>query len=250
MKLRTIGRAIVRRWYVFVGGLLAVAGLAYALYGAVPVDYKATASVVLLPASSSVGAGGNPYLFLGGLSQAMDVLTRRLSAPDLSEQMIRAHAPSSYTVAPDVTSGSSIILVTVKARSGADASAVLAAVLADIPSELTSMQDELKVPNASRISSMQVAPSSTPTVDAKPRIQTVAAASVAGVVGVLALTALTDGLLLRRRARRLVKAEAPAGHGPDQNSKILSVATFEAEEDEQDMTAIEEPTGWRRRVLR
>lgn len=202
MKLRTLGRALLRRWYALVAGLVAVGGLCYFLYGAVPVDYKTTGSVVLLPSAESVGNGGNPYLFLTGLGQAMDVLSRRLSAPDVTERLTKDHPSASYTAVSDVTSGSSILVVTVKSRSSADASATMAGILDDVPTELKAMQDDLKVPPTARISSMQVAQPTAPIVDSKPRLQATAAAGAAGLLLVILLTAFIDGLMLRRSRRR------------------------------------------------
>lgn len=202
MKLRTLGRAMLRRWYALIAGLLAVGGLSYYLYGVVPVDYKTTGSVVLLPSAESVGNGGNPYLFLTGLGQAMDVLSRRMSAPDVMARLTNGQRHSTYTAVPDVTSGSSILVVTVSSGSSADAEATMAAILGDVPSELEAMQDELKVPTASRISSMQVAEPTAPVVNSKPRLQATAAAGAAGLLLVILGTALLDGLLLRRSLRR------------------------------------------------
>lgn len=207
MKLRTLGRALLRRWYVALAGLAALAGLCNAVYGMVPVDYKTTGSVVLLPSAESMGKGTNPYLYLTGLGQAMDVLTRRMAAPDLVARLTVGHPSASYTVLPDVTSGSSILVVTVKSRSGADAQATMAAVVDAVPVELAAMQEELKVPAASRISSMPVAQPTDPIADGKPRLQATAGAGAAGLLVVLVLTAFLDGLLLRRSGRRSVRTD-------------------------------------------
>lgn len=213
MKLRTLGRAILRRWYAFVAGLLAVGALSYFVYGQAPVDYKSSGSVVLLPSTKSVGTEGNPYLFLNGLGQAMDVLTRRLSAPDTVARLTKGYSGVTYTALPDVTSGSSILVVTVKSGTAETASSALKAVLTAVPSELSGMQDELSVPNASRIASMQVAAPTTPVADVKPRLQLTAVSTAGGVLLILLLTALLDGMILRlngqRRARLYASPEAP-----------------------------------------
>lgn len=223
MKLRTLGRALLRRWYAALAGLLAVAGLAYVLYGAVPVDYKASGSVVLLPPSKSVGAGGNPYLFLNGLGQAMDVLTRRLTAPDVSERLMRDFPEATYTAAPDVTSGSSILVVAVKSRDSGVSARALRAVLDSVPAELAAMQVALAVPSEARIGSMPVADPAPPIADGKPRLQAVAAASMVGAVGVLMLTALLDGLLLRRAARRSEASDVIAEESAERSPRLVSL---------------------------
>ncbi|WP_413250412.1 hypothetical protein [Sinomonas flava] len=209
MKLRTLGRALLRRWYVVVAGLAALAGLCYVVYGIVPVDYKTSGSVVLLPSAESMGKGTNPYLYLTGLGQAMDVLTRRMAAPDVAARLTMGHPSASYTVLPDVTSGSSILVVTVKSRSASDAQATMAAVIDAVPAELAGMQDELKVPAPSRISSMPVAQPTDPLADGKPRLQATAGLGAAGLLGVLVFTGFLDGLLLRK-SRRAGRKEAAA----------------------------------------
>lgn len=83
----------------------------------------------------------------------------------------------------------------------------MAAVVDAVPVELATMQDELKVPAASRISSMPVAQPTDPVVDGKPRLQATAGAGAAGLLAVLVLTAFLDGLLLRRSSRRSVRTE-------------------------------------------
>jgi hypothetical protein len=202
MKLRMVGWALIRRWYAALGGLIVVGAVCALAYVSVPVDYKASGSLVLLPSAQSVGSGGNPYLFLGGLGQAMDVLTRRMAAAETVEKFSMQYQKMSYTALPDVTSGSSILVVTVKARSAATAEQALAAILADVPTELTTMQDSLHVPATSRISSMPVAEPSPPVPDTKGQIQAVGAVGAAGTVLVVLFTALLDGLLLRQKRRR------------------------------------------------
>lgn len=248
MKLRTLGRAMLRRWYAIVAGLLAVGAVSYYLYGAVPVSYKATGSVVLLPTAESVGKGGNPYLFLTGLGQAMDVLSRRVSAPDVMKRLTAGQPSSTYTAEPDVTSGSSILVVTVTSGSTADAQATMSSVLADVPSELKAMQDELKVPPASRISSMQVAEPTAPVVNSKPRLQATAAAGIAGLLLVVLLTALLDGLLLRRSLRvgrrkaSKLQEHRPQGSGPQGSGPRRSEREGDEEANGEDESRILVPT--------
>ena len=263
MKLRMLGWALVRRWYVAIGGLLATSALCLAAYSAIPVDYKASGSIVLLPSAQSVGSGGNPYLFLGGLGQAMDVLTRRMAAPDTQSRLSADHPKMTYTALPDVTSGSSILVVAVKARSSDDAAQALASILADVPSELTSMQDALHVPAASRITSMPVAEPSPPVADTKLRVQAVAGVGAVGALLSVLLTALLDGLLLRRARRRIAAREqdaaepSGAGQGPDHSPHLVpvhasnAVRTGEVEVDEEAIDPEDEPGApWRRRPSR
>lgn len=242
MKLRTLGAAVLRRWYVAIAGLLAVGGLSYLLYGMIPVDYKTTGSVVLLPSTKAVGTGGNPYLFLGGLGQAMDVLTRRVTAIDVTDRLTAPYPKSSYTALPDVTAGSSIMVVTVKARTAAESTALLNGILAETPRQLSAMQDELKVPDDSRIASMQVAQPTDPILDGKPRLQAVVGAGAAGVLLVLLMTATVDGVLLRRTWRRAAaEATAPTPQDAEAHDAPARVLLIGAEEKGEAEIAVAEP---------
>lgn len=207
MSLKLLIRRIGRRWYCLLAGLLAVAGLCYWVNAHAPVQYRIQGSVVLLPSPETIG-GGNPYLFLNGLSQAMDVLTRRLVAPSVEEPLVAAYPHTTYTAAADQTTGSSIILISVTSESEANADSALSAVMDQIPKILVSMQDELSVPPQGRIGSMPVTTQKVPTIDSKSRIQLLVLSAVGGLALTLLLTAAIDGLIVgsasrirRRRAR-------------------------------------------------
>ncbi|MGY3567069.1 hypothetical protein [Sinomonas sp. RB5] len=201
MSLKVLIQRVIRRWYCLLAGLLAVAGLCYWVGVHTPVQYRIQGSVVLLPSSETVG-GGNPYLFLTGLGQAMDVVTRRLTAPSVREPIADTYPHTAYTAAADQTNGSSILLVSVTGDTESAARGVLSAVMAQVPKILVGMQDQLSVPPQGRIGSMPVTSQQEPTVDSKSRVQLLALSAVGGVALTLLLTALLDGLISKWTSRR------------------------------------------------
>jgi hypothetical protein len=201
MSLKVLLQRIMRRWYCVLAGLLAVAGLCYWVNAHTPVQYRIQGSVVLLPSSETVG-GGNPYLFLTGLGQAMDVVTRRITAPAVKDPIAGLYPHTTYTATADQTNGSSILLVSVTSDTQSGAHAVLSTVMAQVPKILVGMQDELSVPQQGRIGSMPVTSQQEPTVDSKSRTQLLVLAAVGGLALILLLTALIDGLILKASSRR------------------------------------------------
>lgn len=209
MSLKLLALRIVRRWYCLLAGLLAVAGLCYWVNAHTPVQYRIQGSIVLLPSPETIG-GGNPYLFLNGLGQATDVVTRRVAAPSVEDAIAATYPHTTYTATADQTNGSSIILVSVTSESDSSAHGALSAVMDQIPKILVSMQDELSVPPKGRIGSMPVTTQKTPTIDSKPRIQLLVLSAVGGVALTLLLTALFDGLILSWTSRIRRRRDRPA----------------------------------------
>ena len=200
MYLRDLKASLLRRWYLVLGGLLLTAGICTAAYQLVPATYQAQASVVMLPPNSSVSKGGNPYLYLGGLGQALDVLTRALQADSAQRPITDAHPDSTYTALPDTTTTGPILLVTVDGPTPGETLATLHAVLASVPPALVSLQDGLGVAANSRITSMNLAADEQPTKIQKDQTRALLAAAAVGLVATVLLTGVIDGLLTSRKA--------------------------------------------------
>ena len=117
MRLTETLKSLGRRWYVVVLGLAVTLGMGYLVDIKVPSTYQAEGSILLMPPDSTVGAAGNPYLYLGGLNQALDVLVRRASAIEVSGPILEKYPDSTYTVDPDRTIASPIVIVTTESPS-------------------------------------------------------------------------------------------------------------------------------------
>lgn len=199
MTLRDLLAGLRRAWYVIVIGLLGTAGLAVATLRLVPATYQASASTVLLPPASSVVTDGNPYLYLGGLNQALDVLTRTLRSYDTEVKITAGHPDTSYTVGPDPTTTGPILIVTVDGQNPDDTMAALRTLLATIPPTLQQMQQQLDVPANSLITVMTIAVDEKATAITKSQTRALLAVIAAGLVVTLLATALVDR---RRRIAR------------------------------------------------
>lgn len=211
MVLRDVASALRRRWYLTVVGLLATAGLCLVTMRLVPPTYEATASVVLLPPASSVAAGGNPYLQLGGLEQVADVTARALSSQDAVARVAGMAPDGTYEVIRDLTTSGPILLVTVEGKTSRATLATLKAVTDMVPPTLKSLQSSLSIATPSQIISSVLTSDKYPESVKKSTIRALIVAAGVGLVGTAAVVALTDSWLLRRRYRRsgkLVKDKA------------------------------------------
>lgn len=215
MYLRDLKTSLFRRWYLVVVGLLIAGGLAYLTYQFVPATYQAKASVVLLPPKTTVGPGGNPYLQLGGLGQALDVLSRKLSSDAAHGVIQTTHPDSTYDATTDPTSSGPILIVSAEGKTPTASLETVRAVLDSVPAALRGLQTDLSVPDAAQITSMTLTADSQPKTNDKTRVQAVVAVAVVAVAGSLLLTGLTDGLLMGRRAKRADRKDGddmtPAG---------------------------------------
>lgn len=202
MWLRDILSSLRRRWYIVIVLLIVTAGLCWIVRQSVASTYRSYASLVLMPPPSTVGPGGNPFLFLGGLTQALDVLSAEVSAADNADSILAAHPGVSYTAEPDRSSSGAIIRLSVSGGDPSQVSAALHDSITLIHTTLTSIQDKQDVAAASRIGLMTLVVDEQPTEDVKAKTLGVAALAAAGIVLSILLTGFIDGRLLSQAEAR------------------------------------------------
>lgn len=202
MYLRDILGNLLRRWPILVGGALATVALCVALVTVVPATFIARTSMVLLPPAAIVGDDGNPFLYLGGLDQALDVLTRRLNAEELSNDVEDDFPDASYSVYADTTTSGPIVVVEVEATSAADTEAVMERIVGEAAPSLRSLQVDLDVPTDSLITITVLAVDQEPEADYKTRIQLVGGAGAVGLVGTILLAGYLESRASARRQRQ------------------------------------------------
>jgi hypothetical protein len=194
-------RLLVRRWYVVVAGLVVTGILCAVAMQVVPVKYQATSSVLLLPPNSSVAQeGGNPFLALGGLDVAAGVISRAMTDRTTQQQIAKAGAPGTYTIAPDAVSGGPLLVITAEAVSPEGALTTLAVVNRVLPTTLETVQSSAGISSASLIRSRQLTRDDAAQPVRKPLIRALLVALVAGLALTLLAASLVDGMLLRRAA--------------------------------------------------
>lgn len=201
MYFKDLTRALVRRWYLVVIGLACTAALCAGAASKIGPTYEVNSSSVMMPGKATVVEGGNPFLFLGGLTLARDVLVRSLASPEVEAQILETHPDASFTIAGDTTTSGPIILVTADASTPEAAQATMANVLATLPRQLTQLQSEAQAPDDARITLLPLSTDAEVTVVTKARTRALLAAAALGVIATVLVTGLVDGILLARRRR-------------------------------------------------
>lgn len=208
MYMHDVGASLVHRWYLFLLALLASGGLCLLVADLVPATYESKASIVLVPPESTVNPvgenpdaqtpRGNPYLYLGGLDQALDVVIRSVDSAQTHETVART-VPGEFEVTPDWTTSAPLLVVKAEAATSAETARLLEAVLAQVPVSLGRLQDRLDIPAESRITTFVVAADETPLPDRTIQIRLVALAGGGSLALFALVIAALDGLLQRRR---------------------------------------------------
>jgi hypothetical protein len=216
-------RVLVRRWYVVLFGLLGTVVLCYAATVFVPVEYQASADVLLLPpkvnsTDKAATQGDNPFLALGGLDTVSAVLSKTLSDRTTQLTVQQAGGTGTFTVVQDLTAGGPVLLVTATGSTPAAALRTLTAATGVIPGTLARLQTTSGVPATALIRSKVITGDNTAQPVRKSQLRAMMAAAAAGLGGTVLLTALFDGYLTRRSARHraggATAAAAPATPGP------------------------------------
>jgi hypothetical protein len=211
MIFSTILHSIRRRWYLLIAGLIATAAVGVLAYQQTDPSYQRSASELLVPGSQTVPEGGNPFLYLGGLAQASDVLVRALGARDLQGPIQSEFPGTSVIIDRDVSTSGPIIILTIEGKDDSAVREVFQRMLAAAPDTLSALQSQASVPRAAQITILPITIDVESTTDDKGRLQSAAVVIAGGLVGTILVVALVDGLILSMRRRRRGK---PAGRRP------------------------------------
>jgi len=195
-------RMLLRRWYAVIIGFTLTAGLCFGVTTVVPPSYEIKAMMLVLPPSSSVGKGGNPFLALGGLGSVADVVSRAMMDGNTVKDLVALGADDSYLVIQDATSAGPVILITSSGHSPAESEKTLRIVKEQIPIKLLKLQQATQVPERSLITVNLLSQDEIPTVVRKSQFRATFLAFAVGIGLTLVLTGLLDGALLRRSRRR------------------------------------------------
>jgi len=204
---------MVQRWYFTLIGLLITLTLCGLAAIAVPVKYQAKAQILVLPPHTSVGTGGNPYLALGGLQAASDVLARAMSDGKTFQLLRSEGITGTYTVARDLTTSGPILLVAADDSTPEGALSTLNGILAQAAPRLAALQDDLNVPQNTRLTSDVFTRDTAASTQRKSQIRAVLVGFAGGVFVTIMLVSAVDSVLTRRRRRRAWTR--PAETGPD-----------------------------------
>jgi hypothetical protein len=201
MRLVDTLHSLQRRWYILLAGLIATLAVAYGAFTTIAPSYQAEGRVLLMPPPASVGAKGNPFLFLGGMGQALDVLVERAGAENVVKPINDAHPGTGYTVTVDYSTSAPVVLITATGKDPAATMAVMKAALQTVPDTLQAMQDQADLRDPLRIQTTTLVVDRAPTKNVKNQLTITIIAVGAGAVGTVVLTGFIDGWLVQRRLR-------------------------------------------------
>jgi len=199
-------RGLWRRWYVVLPGILIAASLAYGAWTLIPPGYERSSTQLLIPGAASMPEGANPYLFLGGLAPAADVLVRAVGAENVVNDVTAGHEGVQIEVTRDTSTAGPVIVIVVTAASDAAAEEVLGRLVERTDTVLTDLQETENIAVKNQVSVLPI------TIDSQSFLQQRSRFIVSGAVGLagLALTLLLAGLidgLSQQRKRRGERAE-------------------------------------------
>ncbi|GAA1978801.1 hypothetical protein [Microbacterium pumilum] len=208
-------KALARRWYVLVAGVLLTAGIAYGAYVASPPEYNARGLVLLLPSEAAVGVGGNPFLTLSGLEQPAGIVVAYFGSTTAQAEVAEQSPTAEYVVGIDDSTRGPVIAIDVTDHSAAAALSTLNFIAERIPAELERLQQDVDAPAQAVITSMPLTIDEKAKSDISGTLRLVIAALAAGVVATGFVAFALDGVLLRRsQSRRSERTEPAKWRGP------------------------------------
>lgn len=214
MELNLFWAALWRRWYLTVFCITVAVALTALTVTKIGPTYEAEGTMLLFPPTSRTATNGqeqtqgNPYLQLGGLSQARDVVIRAFDAESAQEEFAAQEPTATYEMAPDYTTSGPLIIIDVSAPTPDIAISGLQKVMKMVPKTLKSLQTGLDLPESAYITAVKL------TLDTKPKTVRSGQVRAGIVVAAVALTlaffliGLLDGLLTARAAPKSPSARS------------------------------------------
>lgn len=236
MNLAQTLRRLLRRWYILLLGLLLAAGAVVGVWMKVPPRFERSSTQVLLPGQASLPrGGGNPYLFIGGLTLAADVVVRAIGSENVVKELEVAHPGIEIAVTRDPTTAGPVILITVGASSDDEAAVILQLLTHRTATVLRELQRDEAIPAKEQMTIVTVTMDEHGTLKDRTRL----ILSVAAGAGVIALSvlvaALVEGLSGRRGRRRATVKEAPDLGGSEDAESEPDIGPYQRIQDELDI---------------
>lgn len=201
MNLAETLRGLLRRWYIVVPGLILAVAVAIGAWTVVKPAYERTATQLLIPGQLSLPENANPFLFLGGLSNAADVLVRAVGSESVVNDILEHEQGVEVQVSRDGSTSGPVVLITVTALSDAQAASVLAAMVDRTGTELAALQDAERIPSGNRITVMPITIDDTSTLQQRDRLVAAVGAGILVAAVAIVLASLVDGLARQKRRR-------------------------------------------------
>lgn len=239
MNLADTLRGLWRRWYIVVPGMLITAALAAGAWSMIPPVYERSSTQLLVPGALSMPDGANPYLFLGGLAPAADVLVRGVGSENAVNEVTKDYPEVEIEISRDTSTAGPVILIGVTAASDSDAQEVLGLLVDRTAAVLDELQETEKVLAENRVTLLPITVDSQSVLDQRSRFIAVAATGLAGMALTLLIAALVDGLSPQRKRRARVGSHRG---GDDRSSAPNRVDQDEPDLDDVLATELVEPS--------
>lgn len=200
MQLGDILRAIGRRWYVLLAGVLVTSVVAYAVGSRSSPDYSARGLVLLLPPDdlADQAGSGNPFLAMAGLALPADIVVVYLNSSNMSTEVLATAPDATYDAMIEPSTRGPLIAIEVEEPTPEGALRVLHFLADSIPSILGQLQDEVGAPVVARVTSIPLT-LDTEAVASSGATRILIALVGGGLVVSLLLAIAVDGVLIRRR---------------------------------------------------
>ncbi len=229
MILGDLARALLRRWYLVLVGLIVTAVLCLLVSTRVEPTYEATASTMLVPGPSSIVDGGNAFLYLGNLALARDVLVRTLGSDDVRAPILEANPGTDFSVTSDPTTSGPMILVQATGSTSAATADVIDRVLAELPLQLSRLQEEVGTPAPAQMTMISLAAPTEPEGVNTATVRAVGAVAAVGLVGTVLVTGLVDGLIRARAQRQPRREDLTGDDEPSTDAPARELVTHDAD---------------------
>ena len=211
MRVKEILAALGRRWWLVLIGLLTTGGLVYSVFQYYPATYQITSRILLLPPKSTVLETGNPYLQLGGLREAVDMLGVSLSTQTTLLDLKQISKVAKVEVGADPAASAPILLIDVQDPSPEAALLIRDRLLSLVDERLDGLQQGIGVPVANRVTSTIVSSDVEAEEVGRDQLRAAVAVAVAGAALTLVLAVVLDAAILRRRERRRLQMPSDEG---------------------------------------
>ncbi|MFD4871812.1 chain length determinant protein [Streptomyces sp. NPDC058420] len=210
MDLAEISRVMRRRWYVLLPGLLLTVGLMVAVRLMVPVTYQSQSTVVLLNSQKATLAyDGNPFLSTQtSLTGMADSLARNLNSDGSIRDLKSRGAKGTFEAKLADNAQGPLMWLTVTGTGKASVLSSDRILTAYAKERLEQFQKQQSVAPKAMIQMTTIVPPQNPVAQTKTRLEYLVMAGVAGLVLSLVATFYAEA---RRRSRKPVRTEEPAG---------------------------------------
>lgn len=252
MVLRDLVRALLRRWYLLLLGLILAVSAMYVTWDRVEQRFTAEGSLLLLPPPSSIERilpnrrDGNPLLYLGDLNQARDVVISLMSSDEVREAFADEFPASTYTVSTDPLSSGPIVVITVDAPEPRTALTAVRQISSEVTTRLRQAQSELSVDKDSQIGVMVLTRPADAEMQNRSQVRATVMVGGAIMVSSVLLVAVIDGLISARRRRLGFDVD---GETDDEDADDYRTPSIEGAEQTERPDSPWENSGGRRRTL-